>query len=97
MSNIYPEATRKLMRAYKNRKMEKARSLQYRLMLASDLLTRQLGIPGLKAMMDHAGLYGGPCRPPLADLDGDSREKLFAALDATGLDKYEAWRCSKSS
>jgi len=95
VSNVYPEAARKLMRAYKNRKMEKARSLQYRLMLASDLLTRQLGVPGLKAAMDRAGLYGGPCRAPLADLDGASREKLFAALDATGLDKYEAWRRPK--
>ena len=95
VSNIYPEAARKLLRAYKNRKMEKARSLQYRLMIASDLLTRQLGIPGLKAAMDYVGLYGGPCRPPLMDLEAEAGRRLFDALDATGLDKYEAWRCPK--
>ena len=93
VANIYPEATRKLMRAYKNCKMEKARSLQYRLMIASDLLTRQLGVPGLKAAMDYVGLYGGPCRRPLIDLDGAAGERLFAALDATRLDKHETWRC----
>ena len=97
VANIFPEAARKLMRAYKDGNMDEARSLQYRLMLASDLLTRQLGIPGLKAAMDRAGLYGGPCRPPLMDLDGAAGEKLFEALDAAGLDEYETWRCPKQN
>ena len=95
VSNLYPESARKLLNAYKNRETESAKIihiLHYRLMRASDLLTRQFGVPGLKAAMDRAGLYGGPCRPPLMDLGNETREKLFSALDAAGLDEYENWR-----
>ncbi|MDR3076092.1 MAG: dihydrodipicolinate synthase family protein [Synergistaceae bacterium] len=92
VSNLYPESARKLLDAYKNRETEAAKNLHYRLMRASDLLTRQFGVPGLKAAMDRAGLYGGPCRPPLMNLGDENREKLFSALDAAGLDGFENWR-----
>jgi 4-hydroxy-2-oxoglutarate aldolase len=92
VANLYPESARALVEAYKNRDTEKMRKLQYKLMLASDLLTRQFGVPGLKAAMSRAGLYGGPCRSPLSDLSVEDGKKLFEALDTTSLDQFEKWR-----
>ncbi|MDR3279644.1 MAG: dihydrodipicolinate synthase family protein [Synergistaceae bacterium] len=92
VANLYPESARFLLQAYVRGENEEARKLQYRLMSASDLLTRQYGVPGIKAAMDRAGLYGGPCRAPMGDLPDDAKRKLFESLDATGLEEYEKWR-----
>ncbi|MDR1915581.1 MAG: dihydrodipicolinate synthase family protein [Synergistaceae bacterium] len=92
VANLYPESAARLLKACMESDMPRARALQYRLMLASDALTRKFGVPGLKASMDRAGLYGGPCRSPLSDLGDDEKHRLFDALDSTGLDEYESWR-----
>lgn len=47
-----------------------------------------LGVPGVKAAMDAAGLVGGPVRPPLMDLAGPDRARIASlmtqALGAAG-------------
>lgn len=92
VANLYPESCRMLREAYREEKMQTARDLQHRVLLASDALTRRFGVPGLKAAMERAGLYGGPVRAPMQPLGDEARGKLFAALDEADLDKNEAWR-----
>jgi len=51
-------------------------------------IVQKLGVPGVKAAMDAAGLVGGPCRPPLMDLAEADRARVAsqvaAALAAAG-------------
>ena len=44
-----------------------------------------LGVPGVKAALDHVGLAGGPPRPPLLPLGGADREQVAALLAAAEL------------
>lgn len=92
VANLYPESCRKLLEAYRANRMDEARDLQYRVMLASDALTRRFGVPGLKAATDRAGMYGGPCRAPMMALDEESKNKMFALLAKADLEGYETWR-----
>lgn len=93
VANLYPEASRKLMELYNENKMTEARALQYRVLLASDAMTRKFGVPGLKRAMDRVGMYGGPCRAPLSSLPEEKVQKLFALLDEADLEGFErAWR-----
>ncbi len=94
VSNLYPEACRKLLDLYRGNEMAKARALQYRVLLASDALTRRFGVPGLKAAMDRVGMYGGVARAPLISLSDEKRAKLFETLDEADLDGFETWRQS---
>ena len=41
-----------------------------------------LGVPGVKAALDHVGLRGGPVRSPLRPLDDADRARVHAAVDA---------------
>ena len=92
VSNLYPEACRKLLDLYRGGEMQEARALQYRILLASDALTRRFGVPGLKVAMDRIGMYGGISRAPLMPLSDEKRTKLFEALDQADLDGFETWR-----
>lgn len=47
-------------------------------------VTRQFGIPGLKAAMEWFGYYGGPCRAPLAPLSPAEVEKLRSTFSTNG-------------
>ena len=51
-------------------------------------IVQKLGVPGVKAAMDAAGLTGGPVRPPLADVSQADRARITAqvteALTAAG-------------
>ena len=42
----------------------------------------KLGPAGVKAAMDAVGLYGGPCRPPLAPVSPPERERVARLLAA---------------
>lgn len=44
-----------------------------------------LGIAGVKAAIDAVGLYGGPCRPPLRDLEEQNRGKVSVLLREAGI------------
>ena len=92
VANLYPESCRMLLEAYREEKMQTARDLQYRVLQASDGLTRRFGVPGLKAAMERAGMYGGPTRSPMLPLGDEARAKLFAMLEEADLDKNEKWR-----
>lgn len=60
---------------------EDARALQDRLAALTQFLIGEQGIPGVKALLDRHGFYGGPCRRPLTGVsaeDADRLEELFA-------------------
>ncbi|XP_028916632.1 4-hydroxy-2-oxoglutarate aldolase, mitochondrial isoform X1 [Ornithorhynchus anatinus] len=63
---------------------EAARELQYRLIEPNMAVTRRFGIPGLKKAMDWLGLYGGPCRAPLAPLSPVEEDQLRRDFSSQG-------------
>ncbi|HYP27026.1 MAG TPA: dihydrodipicolinate synthase family protein [Blastocatellia bacterium] len=63
----------------------RARELQNRLAPLSHIVTAGLGVPGLKAALEMAGLVGGAPRSPLTPLAPEGREKVRAIMRQTGL------------
>lgn len=92
VANVFPEACRALMDAFYAGKVREAAELQWRVLLASDAVTRLYGVPALKATLDACGLFGGACRPPLMPLSSATLQKLIAAIDEADLDSFEKWR-----
>lgn len=51
--------------------------------LHREIVSRR-GVAGVKAAMDVVGLFGGPVRPPLGDLDARDREEVCRLLARAG-------------
>ena len=66
-------------------RLEKAREMQLRLLAANAAVTTRFGVPGLKAAVDHMGMYGGPVRGPLVDLNPEQREEVRAIMTRAGI------------
>ncbi len=81
---IAPEACVELCQAVAAGDHARARELQNRLAPLASLVTVGLGIPGLKAAADLAGLVGGPPRSPLMPVDADGRERLISEMRGSG-------------
>lgn len=64
---------------------EEARGIASRMAVAERVIGGRYGIGGLKAALDLQGLYGGPCRAPLATPDGDAIEDIREVLATAGL------------
>lgn len=92
VANLYPGACDALRSAFREGRMEEARGLQHRLLEVSDAITRRHGVPGLKALMDHKGLYGGPCRPPLRPASPETVRRILEVDGKAHLDEWEEWR-----
>jgi 4-hydroxy-2-oxoglutarate aldolase len=57
-------------------------TLQEQLTPVAREIVGNLGVPGVKAAMDEVGMYGGPVRSPLQDLDEPARARVRQILDA---------------
>jgi 4-hydroxy-2-oxoglutarate aldolase len=71
-----------LLEAFERGDLERARELQSRLVPLTRGVTSEHGIPGVKALLDRLGFYGGPPRAPLlaaAPEVGDELLRLHAA------------------
>ncbi len=77
VANIFPEACRAIFDAFSRGDMVLARRLQLALIDINQAVTKRFGVPGLKSAMDHAGLYGGPPRPPLEPVDVSVRREII--------------------
>jgi 4-hydroxy-2-oxoglutarate aldolase len=64
---------------------DEARAIAARMMAADRGIPGRYGIGGLKAALELQGLYGGPCRAPLATPDGDAIEDIKEVLATAGL------------
>ncbi|NLI95505.1 MAG: dihydrodipicolinate synthase family protein [Synergistaceae bacterium] len=92
ISNILPAACNRLMNLFLAGKIEEAREIQHRLLRLNHAVTKGYGIAGLKAAVDAIGLYGGPCRLPLLELDPLARQTVIQLLTETKYLDKEAWR-----
>eukprot|EP00916_Digyalum_oweni_P020679 GHVL01034469.1.p1 GENE.GHVL01034469.1~~GHVL01034469.1.p1 ORF type:complete len:352 (+),score=34.99 GHVL01034469.1:113-1168(+) len=68
LANILGQELCTLVELFKAGKMKEAEALQQRLVGPNASVTKQLGVPGLKAAMDDLGYYGGPTRLPMLPL-----------------------------
>lgn len=95
LANIAPLECIEIVRLASAGDVSAARDLQVRMIPLNLAVTRQWGVPGLKAAMDLVGLRGGPVRPPLLPLSGPQREALRSILIEAGVfdrDKEEITR-----
>lgn len=66
-----------LMEAFERRDFSRARGLQSRLVPITRAVTVEHGIPGIKALLDRLGFYGGPPRAPLKASTPEVGEKIL--------------------
>ena len=64
---------------------EEAKEIAARMILADRGVLGKYGVGGLKAALDLQGLYGGPCRAPLATPGGEAIEDIKEGLASAGL------------
>ena len=76
LANVLPREVAHLQSMYSEGKWKEATSLQHRLIRPNGLVTRGLGVPGLKKAMDWKGFYGGPVRRPLLPLNSQEENTL---------------------
>lgn len=81
VANLFPEACRAIFEAFRKKELDRARNIQLALLDINQAVTKRFGVPGLKAAMDHAGLYGGPPRSPLESVDEDTRREIVRIYD----------------
>ncbi len=82
LANIVPQSCIDLHKLYLSGEVEKARLLQLSLIRLNNMVTREHGVPALKAAMDHLDLYGGPCREPVMPLAASVKEQVISLLQA---------------
>ncbi len=85
LANIAPEACTGIYNYFRQGAMDKALKLQQQMIRPNTAVTRQWGVPALKAAMDHLGLYGGPARHPILSLDPDTKNKLIEIIQQAGI------------
>ena len=76
VANIFAKACNDILKYFKNNNIEKAKELQLAIVDINQAVTKRYGVPGLKAAMEIAGLYGGPPRPPLMPVAKEVREEI---------------------
>ena len=85
LANIAPQLCIRLYNAFLRGQQQEAAGLQGRIVGLNSLVTREGGVPALKAAMDLLGLAGGSPRPPLLPVDAPVRDRLRQALSELGL------------
>jgi len=82
LASALPEKCAELYDVTRRGQLEAARELQKNLLRASKLIVSELGIPGVKFVMDQRGYYGGAPRSPLLPLS-DAEKRRVSELLAT--------------
>jgi len=85
LANLAPRECVEMLLAVKNGDLLAARMLMQRIAPVGRAATTRFGVPGLKAMLDWLGFFGGDPRPPLLPVSSTVREELRAILQAAGL------------
>ncbi|XP_076436529.1 4-hydroxy-2-oxoglutarate aldolase, mitochondrial-like [Babylonia areolata] len=84
LADALGEEVCRLAELYSAGNLKEAQSLQQRLVAPNAAVTRQLGVAGLKAVMDDLGYYGGPTRLPMLPLTQSQRDSLRQVFQASG-------------
>jgi len=82
LANIAPAVCLKIVELFRENKLDEATALQRDIVELNAAVTRQWGVPALKATLDHLGLYGGIARKPLLKVSDENRERVLNLLDA---------------
>lgn len=85
LANLAPRECVEMLHAVANEDLLLARSLMQRIAPVGRAATARYGVPGLKAMLDLLGYYGGDPRPPLLPVTAEVRADLKKMLEAAGL------------
>lgn len=81
VANILPEECARVVRLFREGRLEEARIVQQRILPVNRAVTARWGVAGLKTAMDMLGWFGGEVRPPLLALGPVEREELRRILD----------------
>jgi 4-hydroxy-2-oxoglutarate aldolase len=82
LASALPEKCAELYEVTRRGQMEAARELQKNLLRASKLIVSDLGIPGVKFVMDQRGYHGGAPRLPLLPLSEEAKKCVLELLAA---------------
>ncbi len=82
LASALPEKCAELYEVTRRGQMEAARELQKNLLRASKLIVSELGIPGVKFVMDQRGYHGGAPRLPLLPLSDAAKRRVLDVLAA---------------
>jgi 4-hydroxy-2-oxoglutarate aldolase len=80
LASALPEKCAELYELTRRGQLETARELQKTLLRASKLIVSELGIPGVKFVMDQRGYYGGLPRLPLLPLSDAAKKRVLELL-----------------
>jgi 4-hydroxy-2-oxoglutarate aldolase len=82
LASALPEKCAELYEVTRRGQLEAARELQKNLLRASKLIVSELGIPGVKFVMDQRGYRGGAPRSPLLPLSDAAKRRVLELLAA---------------
>jgi 4-hydroxy-2-oxoglutarate aldolase len=85
LANVAPKECVEMLRAVEQEEIFAARDLMQRIAPVGRAATARFGVPGLKAMLDLLGYYGGDPRPPLLPVTPQVRDELKKMLTTAGL------------
>jgi 4-hydroxy-2-oxoglutarate aldolase len=80
LASALPEKCVELYELTRRGQIETARELQKNLLRASKLIVSELGIPGVKFVMDQRGYYGGEPRLPLLPVTDAAKRRVLELL-----------------
>src|SRR5882762_5771009 len=80
LASALPEKCAELYEVTRRGRLDAARELQKNLLRASKLIVSELGIPGVKFVMDQRGYRGGVPRSPLLPLSDASKRRVLELL-----------------
>lgn len=83
LANIAPELCLNIYNSFYEGKHESAKEYQLAAVELNTAVTRQWGVPALKAAMDYLGFYGGPVRKPLLPISDEIRKQLIELIERT--------------
>ncbi len=83
LANIAPQQCIDIRNLFLSGAMESARNLQNSLIELNAMVTREHGVPALKAAMDMLSMYGGPCRNPILPLSEPNTHALSSLLTSS--------------
>ncbi len=84
VANLVPAHCAEIARAFGQERMAEAGRVQEEVAPLHDGIVTALGVPGVKAALDHLGLAGGNPRSPLRPLSKKARSRVQALLGAAG-------------
>nr|CAD7456079.1 unnamed protein product [Timema tahoe] len=84
LANILGKEVCQVYQLFQESRLKEAVQLHHNLVTPNSLVTRELGVPAMKAALDYMGLYGGPCRRPLQPLTSEEMRRVRDAFKAAG-------------